>query len=162
MKFHASANVEDGARLDYRAKGFFREGQNNFFDVRVTNADTMCQRDKTLKAVLRAHEMEKKTMYNVRVMEVEHGTFTPIILTTKGVMGPECAQYHKILAQKLSEKTGDRYEDVTRMIRVKISFLVIKAALLCLRGSRSMYTTNNNSEQCDDFAFSVNELGLIR
>ena len=90
-------------------------------------------------------------------MEVEHGTFTPIIFTVKGAMGPECHAFHKTLAGKISEKTGERYEEVTRMIRVKLSFLIIKAALTCVRCSRSVYRT----EDCDDFSFALRELGLV-
>ena len=41
MRFKPSANTKDDARLDVRAKGFWREGQNAFFDVKVTNADTL-------------------------------------------------------------------------------------------------------------------------
>ena len=52
----------------------------------------------------------KKSEYNVRIMEVEHGTFTPLIFTVKGVMGSECRTYHKILAGKIAEKTGERYD----------------------------------------------------
>ena len=156
--FHRSANVRDDARLDVRAKGFWRDGQNAFFDVRVTNADNNSQRNKPLKSVLRTHEQEKKRQYNSRVMEIEQGTFTPIVLTVKGVLAPEANRYHKTLAEKISVKTGERYEDVNRLIRVKTSFLILRAALLCLRGSRSVY--NSNNENCDDFAFSLNEMGL--
>ena len=156
--FHRSANVQNDARLDVRAKGFWRAGQNAFFDVRITNADNNSQRQKTIKSILRAHEQEKKRQYNSRVMEIEQGTFTPIVLTVKGVMAPEGSKYHKTLAQKISVKTGEKYEDVNRLIRIKTSFLVQRAALLCLRGSRSVFTSN--SENCDDFAFSLNEMGL--
>ena len=62
--FHRSANVRDDARLDVRAKGFWRDGQNAFFDVRVTNADNNSQITKPLKTVLRSHEQEKKRQYN--------------------------------------------------------------------------------------------------
>ncbi len=93
-------------------------------------------------------------------MEVEHGTFTPLIFSVKGVMGPECQSFHKILAGKISEKTGERYEEVTRMIRVKLSFMIMRSALKCVRGSRSMYT-KNTSEDVDDFGFALNELGLV-
>ena len=91
-------------------------------------------------------------------MEIEQGTFTPIVVTVKGVMAPECSKFHKTLAEKISVKTGERYEDVTRLIRVKISFLVLRAALLCLRGSRTIF--QSKGEQCEDFAFSLNEMGL--
>ena len=91
-------------------------------------------------------------------MEIEQGTFTPVVITVKGVMGQEGNRFHKALANKISDKTGEKYEDVTRLIRTKVSFLVLRAALLCLRGSRMMY--NNNAESCNDFAYSLNELGL--
>ena len=42
------------------------------------------------------------------------------------------------IAEKMSKKSGEKYEDIMRYIRVKISFLVLKATLLCLRSSRSL------------------------
>ena len=158
MTFRPSANTSNEARLDVRAKGFWRDGQNAFFDVKVTNAESDSLRHKTVKSVIQSSEKAKKTAYNTRVIEVEQGTFTPIILTVKGVLGPEGSRYNKTLANKIAEKTGERYDDVTRVIRVKTSFLVLRVALLCLRGSRTMYSAKG--EECDDFALSVNELGL--
>ena len=91
-------------------------------------------------------------------MEIEQGTFTPIVVTVKGVVGQEGNRFHKALADKIAVKTGEKYDDITRLIRTKLSFLVLRAALLCLRGSRSVY--NTNIETCGDFAHSLNELGL--
>ena len=127
MNFHRSANVNDEARLDVRAKGFWRQGQNAFFDVRITNAGNDSQKDKPIKSVLKKHEQEKKRQYNARVMEIEHSSFTPIISTIKGVMGHERHTYHKALIEKLSNKTGDKFEDIIRFIRVKISYIVLKS-----------------------------------
>ena len=158
VTFHRSAITTDEARLDVRARGFWRNGQNAFFDIRTTNADNASQRNLPLSSILRNHEQEKKRAYNARVMEIEQGTFTPIVLTVKGVMAPEATRYHKVLAEKISVKTGEKYEDVTRLIRIKLSFLVLKAALLCLRGSRTVFS--QNAASCTDFAFSLNELGL--
>ena len=152
-----SAIVDDDARLDIRARGFWRDGQNAFFDVRVTNADCASHRNQKIEAVLRKNEQEKKREYNRRVMDVEHGTFTPLVFTTSGVMGHECSKYHKALAEKLSEKKCEKYEVIMRYLRVKVSFLALKGTLLCLRGSRS---TNKNVETGEDFRFTLDELGL--
>ena len=157
QSYARSANVDDEARLDIRARGFWRDGQNAYFDVRVTNPDSNSQTNSTVEAVLRKHELEKKRMYNRRVMEVEHGSFTPLVFTTSGVMSHECTKYHKTLAEKLSEKKGERYEVIMRYLRVKISFLALKATLLCLRGSRSI---TKNVENGEDFGFTLDELGL--
>ena len=102
--------------------------------------------------------MEKKREYNRRVMEVEHGTFTPLIFTTSGAMSHECSKFHKTLAEKMSVKSGEKYEDIMRYIRVKISFLVLKATLLCLRGSRTM--RKNIDIGGDDCGQTLRELGL--
>ena len=104
LPYKKSANTDDDARLDIRARGFWRPGQNAFFDVRVTNADSKSQRNSKLETVLRKHEEEKKTQYNKRVMEIEHGSFTPLVFTASGVMSHECTKFHKALAEKLSIK----------------------------------------------------------
>ena len=58
-------------------------------------------------------------------MEIEQGTFTPLVFTAKGVMAPECSKFYKVLAGEISKKTGEKYEDVIRLITVKTSFLVL-------------------------------------
>ena len=156
--YDRSAILNDEARLDIRARGFWRQGQNAFFDVRITNADSSSQQNKTLKSVLRSHEMEKKRCYNRRVMEVEHGTFTPLIFTTTGVMSHECSIFHKSLAEKLSLKRDERYDDVMRFLRIKFSFLALKATLLCLRGSRSILRTSSGIDT--DFQLALIDLGV--
>ena len=64
-----TAKLEDNARLDVRARGFWRNGQNAYFDVRVTNANSDSQQNATISSVLRKHELEKKRHYNKRIME---------------------------------------------------------------------------------------------
>ena len=159
--YQKTAIVTDDARLDIRARGFWRPGQNAFFDVRVTNADCASQKNSKISTILKEHEQQKKRCYNRRVMEEEHGSFTlrctPLIFTTSGVMGYECAKYHRTLADQLSKKRGERYEDVMRYLRVKLSFLALKSTLLCLRGSRSTF---KNVEAGEDFAYTLDELGM--
>ena len=160
LKFkYKSAITAGDARLDVRARGFWREGQNAFLDIRTTNADCASQQNKTIESILHQHEATKKREYNQRVMEVEQGTLTPIVITVKGVMGSEATRFHKVLAAKIAAKTDERYEDVTRLMRTKLSFLVQRAALLCLRGSRTMFSSSA-AESCNDFAYSLNELRL--
>ena len=42
--------------------------------------------------------------YIRRIMEVEHGTFTPLIFTTTGVMGHECSIFHKAWQKNQHQK----------------------------------------------------------
>ena len=55
-------------------------------------------------------------------MEVKHGTLTPLIFTTHGAMGQECMKFHKQLADRISMKNGDRYDDIMRYIRSSSRF----------------------------------------
>ena len=158
QRFKPSANTSDEARSDCRARGYWRPGQNSFFDLCITNADADSNKERTVAAVLRSREQAKKTQYNQRIMDIDHGTFTPLILTIKGVMGHECEKFFKTLAEKLAKKKGERYEEIMRYIRIKVSFLVTKAALLCLRGTR-VNTKSKVTEEGDDFSFKLNQLG---
>jgi hypothetical protein len=153
-----SANTSANARLDIRSRGFWRRGQNAFFDVRVTNADCASQINSPINSILKKHENEKKREYNERVMQIEQGTFTPLVFTINGSMSPECLQFHKTLAEKLSTKTGEKYSDVMNFIRCKLSFMCVKSSLLCLRGSRT--TTKTPVEIGSDFSLHNQELNL--
>ena len=91
-------------------------------------------------------------------MQVEQGTFTPLVFTITGSMGPECLQFHKSLAEKLASKSGERYSDVMNYIRCKLSFMCVKSSLLCLRGSRT--TRRDQVEPGADFGLRNLELNL--
>ena len=50
----------DNARPDIRARGVWRDGQNAFFDVRVTNTNSNTQANIKTEKVLKRHESKKK------------------------------------------------------------------------------------------------------
>ena len=77
-------------------------------------------------------------------MNVEHGTFTPLIFSLNGVMAPECERFHKQLANKIATKTEQNYSKIMTMIRCKLSFIILRACLMCVRGSRSHLTSNTS------------------
>ena len=45
--------------------------------------------NKDLDAAFRIHESMKKNAYNERIIRVEHGSFTPVILSSYGGFGRE-------------------------------------------------------------------------
>ena len=125
------------SRPDIRARGVWRSGQNAYFDVRVTNVNADSQKNQSIEKILKKHENEKKRQYNCRIMNIEHGTFTPLIFAINDGVGPECVKFHQHLADRIASKSEDRYETVLSWIRCKLSFIVLRASLLCIRGSRS-------------------------
>ena len=96
----------------------------------VSNINSKTYKNLPIKKVYQKHEREKRRKYNDRILNVEHGTFTPLIYSINGGMGPEATYYHKLLATKLANKTGDKYCNVVNFIRCKLSFLILKMALL--------------------------------
>ena len=133
-----SANADDNARLDVRARGFWDNTcQDAFFDVRVVYPFASSYAQKPLTTVYREHERKKKAEYGRRVREIEHGCFTPLIFTTSGGIAPEATVTFKRLASLIAEKKKETYSSVMGWIRCKISFCLLRSSLLCLRGSRS-------------------------
>ena len=59
-RFSNSTLKGDEVRPDIKARGFWRHGQNAYFDVRVTNAESESQRNVAINSILVKHEREKK------------------------------------------------------------------------------------------------------
>ena len=89
------------ARPDVRGRGFWREGQNAFFNLRMTNTNSESPRHLTSEKIFIKHEREKKRQYNNRIMNVEHGTFTPLVFFVDGGMAKDCLKFHKFVAEKM-------------------------------------------------------------
>ena len=129
-----SANTSDEARLDIKAKGFWRKGETAFFDVRVTHVNSESSKNLDTSKQFRRHEDAKKREYLERVLEVEHATFTPLVFGTNGGMGEECGRFLTHLASKLSDKSNEKYSDTITWLRTRLSMELTRASLLCLRG----------------------------
>ena len=132
-----SANTDDGARVDIRARGFWNRSQDAFFDVRVFYPNASSNRSANPSSAYRKHELAKKREYGQRVREVEHGVFTPIILSTTGGMGKEAATFYKRLGDLIAQKRQKPYATVMGWLRCRLSFASLRASIMCIRGSRS-------------------------
>ena len=49
---------------------------------------------------------------------------------------------YKRIASLLAEKTADPYSDVRANLRCRMSFALLRASVMCLRGARSTYTVH--------------------
>ena len=144
--------IGDNAKPDIRARRIWRDGQNGFFDVRITNTNCNSQKHLPVETILRKHENEKKRQYNRRVMDIEHGTFTPLIFSVNGGIGKECSMFHKHIAEKIANKTEEQYGKILSVIRCKLSFIILRSVLMCLRGSRSY----GHKTTIEDFEIAFN------
>ena len=127
----ASANTEDGARLDVAADGFWGgRYERAFFDVRVFNPHAPTNKQQCLASTYRRHEREKMRAYEQRVREVEHGSFTPLVMSLSGGVGNAANVCYKRLASMLSDKWDQPYSTTLAWMRCKLSFSLLPFAVL--------------------------------
>ena len=120
---HATSNSDDRARLDIRAQGFWGDRHRRaFFDVRVFYPNATSYRNLQLGSAYRRHEKEKKRCYEDRIREVEHGSFTPLVLSTSGGMGLLATTAYKRLASLIASKRNQPYNKVMAWLRCHLCF----------------------------------------
>ena len=133
----SSANTADDARVDIAARGFWQRCEKAFFDVRVFNPYASTHRNQTLTSSFNNNEKEKKRHYNERVIRVEQGSFTPVVFSAFGGCGRETQHFMTTLADKIATKRHLRLSVVMSWLRKRLSFALIRAQVLCIRGCRS-------------------------
>ena len=107
-----TANITDDARLDIAARGFWISGQRAFFDIRVFNPMARRYESQELNKAYEINEREKKRQYNERILQVEHGSFTPLVMTALGGMGREASKFYSRLSESIAEKRKERYSAI--------------------------------------------------
>jgi len=132
----------DGARLDIGARGFWTSGQKAFFDVRVFNPLAKRYRNTELKKCYAINEKEKKKSYNERILNIEQGSFTPLVMTANGGFGRECSKFYSRLAELIATKRKKHVSIVSAWVKRKVMFSLINSVILCIRGSRSVFDNN--------------------
>ena len=131
-------NVEEEARLDIKARGFWNRDEMAFFDVRIFNPFAKSYLNTKIETVFRQQEAEKKREYGERVIRIEHGSFTPLVMSAYGGCGVETSRCISKLVDKISEKFDMDRSNVANYIRTKLSFHLVRSQVLCIRGSRSI------------------------
>ena len=99
-----STNREDAARLDIAARDFWWPSQWAFFDIRVFNANAQSSISRNIEETFSHHEREKARKYSDRIVNVEHGSFTPLIVSTHGDYSQLTSRFIYQLAKFFSRK----------------------------------------------------------
>ena len=71
---------------------FGKEDSKHFFYLRVIDPNACRYLNKWLQQCHGINENEKRE-YNERVLQVDHGTFTPLVFSFFGSMGRECPSF---------------------------------------------------------------------
>ena len=102
--------------------------QTAYFDVRIFNPFAQSYANSSMSKCYRKHELDKKREYEERIREIEHGYFSPLVFSTVGGMGPIATTVYKRIASLIADK------------RCKLSFSLLRSAIMCLRGTRSFHS----------------------
>ena len=90
----------------------------------------------SLSSTYAHHEKKKRRNYQQRVLEIERASFTPLVFSASGGMAKAAQVCYKRLAGLLAEKRKEPYSKIMGWMRTKLSFCLLRSAILCVRGSR--------------------------
>ena len=138
-----TANKHEDARSDISARGFWCSSQKALFDVRVFNPIASRYRNTPFSKCCTINENRKKKQYIERVLQVEHGSFTPLVMSLNGGFGRECRRFYSKLPEQIAEKRKQPYSIISSWIKRKLIFSLLRSVGLCLRGSRSPRENEN-------------------
>ena len=88
----------------------------------------------------RSNENKKKRYYDQQGLQVENGSFTPLVCAADSGMRKECTHFYKRLAEMIAGKR-----------KVSTSFVTKRSRVRCLTGSRS--TKISSKRHIDNNAF---------
>ena len=95
------------------------------------------------------NENEKKRQYNQRILQVEHGSFTPLVFSCFGGMSRKCGRFFSHAADHLAEKRKSPKNVVTAWIKARMNFALIRSCIMCIRGTRQSYSTIQKMHDID-------------
>ena len=101
-----------------------------------------------MEQIYHHQEMEKKRMYNDRIIQVEKASFVPLIFTTSGGLGPEC-DLTGLLAEKICTKRNETYSSVIQHIRTRLRFALLRSTLVAIRGFRGKNSYHREDDLID-------------
>ena len=126
------------------------------FDVVVAYPNANSHVRKSFKALYKEKEGLKDKKYLDRVRNVEKASFTPLVFTTTGGMGPECEKLNKRLAELIAVKSKEKYSQVIRHLRTRLRFALLKSTLVAIRGVRGRSSgTAEDEDEIGDISFNL-------
>ena len=91
---------------------------------------------RTLQSLWNQRKREKENMWQA---QVEHGSFTPLVISATGGMSRESKKFFSCLAEMICKKRETTYNVTITWIGRKAAFSLIKSIWICFGGSRSVF-----------------------
>ena len=71
------------------------------------------------------------------IREIEHASFSPLVLSATGGLAREATIFYKKLASMLSSKWDQTYSSTLCWLRCRLAFSLLRSSIQALRGARS-------------------------
>ena len=112
---------------------FGKDNDLPFLTLRVCHPNANSYQDLEPRQSYELHENEKKRLCGDRVIEVCTTGLHHNLRYEKN-----CNRYHGRLTELMSTRKGESCAKTISWIRAEMSFVLLRSALLCLRGSRTI------------------------
>ena len=130
----ATANSQDGAWLDISANGVWvgdlRRPTSTYEFSTPTHPRTRTWHPQPVTRNISGRRNGQ------RVREIEHSSFTPLVLAATGGLGVEATTFYKRLASKLSQWNSP-YSTTLCWLRCRLAFSLLRSSIQAIRGARS-------------------------
>ena len=141
-----STTTDEDARLDVKTNGLWAQGLAEPSLMSVFHPHAKTSR-RLLKDAYNYHESPKNSNYQQRVLQADQSSFCPLIFGCTGGDAAAATRTMQRIAEKLNEKRHQSYSETINYVRTKISFALLRSAILRIRGCRFLCKTQfiNNS-----------------
>jgi hypothetical protein len=134
-----SAGIQ-GLVADLGVRGVWQPQEEALFDVRVIDTDAPSYAARPVSSILASAETCKKNKYQA-ACEERRASFTPLVMSVDGILAKEANVFITRLADRLSAKWQKSYAETVGWVRTRLTFAIIRATGVCIRGSRTKWRT---------------------
>ena len=133
-----SSNEHDALVADLGIRGVWQPQAEVLFDIHVIDTDAQSYQSHSPQSVLASAEAEKKRKYSTACSDCR-ASFTPLCFSVDGLLGCEADVFLKQLANRVFDTWDQSFSDVLCWIRLKLAFSLLRAVVVCLRGSHTKW-----------------------
>ena len=82
-------------------------------------------RNTSLTQCYKQNKLQKRRAYDQQIREIERGSFSPLVSSTTGGMGPTATIVYKRLASMIANKHNKTYSKTIHWLRCRLSFSLL-------------------------------------
>ena len=135
-----SEDGDDGTLVaDLGVRGVWSSQSEALFDIRVTDTDAQSYLGHAPESILFGLRLRKSKSILLLLLMLVVLTLPPLCFSVDGLAGSEAVCFIKRLVTGLSSKWERNYSEVLFWVCTRLTFAILRATRLCVRGTRSKW-----------------------